>query len=86
MHVTAWLACHLFFTILEELTFFSDKAGKFSVLDIGSYDYNGNLRDCIRESNFGYLDYVYTGFTIIPFYPSTLLLPGDIRSRLQSWS
>ena len=65
MHPTAWLACHLFFTILNDFMPFNEKL--IEILDVGSYDVNGNLRECIELSPFGRRNYVYTG-TDLPIY------------------
>jgi len=48
MHPTAWLSCHLFFSIIDNIFPQQNSINNkvFHILDIGSYDVNGNMREC----------------------------------------
>ena len=62
MHETAWITANLFFTYISHI-FPTDSAGKIlNILDIGSLDQNGNLREAIEHSPFHqYHFYEYIG-------------------------
>jgi hypothetical protein len=68
MHQSAFLACYLFFQVLHSLLPLETEPGtpygneKIRILDVGSYDFNGNNGDCIAQSDFGkHRQYEYVG-------------------------
>ena len=66
MHATAWLATHLFFTILDHMLP-EDKNYIYQILDVGSLDINGNMNESIEHSNFATnRNYNYTGVDHVP--------------------
>ena len=60
MDPIAFLSSYLFFCILDRIL--PSKRDNFSILDVGSYDVNGNLRDIIKTSMFSSnRNYSYVG-------------------------
>ena len=61
MHHTAFISCYLFFQVLHSLVPLGFNR-TISILDVGSYDVNGNNKDCIELSDFGKTrKFSYTG-------------------------
>jgi hypothetical protein len=48
MHPTAWIAGYLFYIVLHNLGVLPP--GEIDILDMGSYDVNGNMKDCLVEA------------------------------------
>ena len=59
MHPTAWICAHLFFLMLHNWLPNTDKI--IRILDIGSADINGNMKDAIKTSAFNERKYSYIG-------------------------
>ena len=68
MHPTAFIACQLFFTMLNDIYvedgFCLSPPASLKILDVGSYDVNGNLRSAIHQSRFNGRNYEYLGIDI----------------------
>ena len=66
MHPSAWLACQLLFSTLHKIDYFADHQA-LNVLEIGSKDTNGTMRNCFTSSPLGNINDEYTGIPF-PFY------------------
>ena len=69
MHNSAFLACLLLFQTLHHLLLpkyqDTDDSTVINILDVGSFDVNGNNRDCISLSDFGnYRNFTYIGIDL----------------------
>lgn len=69
MHPTAFIACQLFFSMLNDIYvedggFCLAPTTSLKILDVGSCDVNGNLRSSIQQSRFRSRNYEYLGIDI----------------------
>ena len=62
MHASAWIFGNLFFTWVADLLLIDPQHSPIQIVDIGSYDVNGNLRTALEYSELKYrYDVNYTG-------------------------
>ena len=63
MHVASWICGHLFFLISKYIFSNSSQSDsdRLNILDVGSADVNGNIKDALYTSNFNNLNYNYVG-------------------------
>ena len=62
MHASAWIFGNLFFTWVADLLLIDPQHSPIQIVDIGSYDVNGNLRTALEYSELNHrYDVNYTG-------------------------
>jgi SAM-dependent methyltransferase len=78
MHPVAWLSAYLFFVYVNDLVI---SPTTLKILDVGSMDVNGNIRDAISVSNFQDGVFNYTGLDMSEG-PNVDIV---VTNKLSSW-